>query len=162
MRGVRILVSISLLAAASGTHASSQVANGSGPLVARATIDFSVAVPRVIRLLLLDHPATIMVSAEDVARGFVRVSGPRIDLLVNDRQGYAMRAELTGTAFTEARIAGLPGAVTATRDGALAQMPTMVGRSRPQPYNVTYELKLSSDTAAGVQAWPVSLTLAGF
>jgi hypothetical protein len=162
MRGVRILVSITLLATAGGAHASSLVATGSGPQTARASIDVSVTVPRVMRLLLLDHPATIAVSAEDVARGFVRVSGPRIDLLVNDRQGYAMRAELTGAAFTEARIAGLPAAVTATREGVLAQMPTMVGRSRPQPFAVVYELKLSPDAAPGQHAWPVALTLAGF
>lgn len=151
-----------LLAAAMPAQAASQVATGAGPLVARAAVDFAVAVPRVMRLLLLDHPPTISVSAEDVARGFVTVAGPRIDLLVNDRHGFSLRAELVGAAFTAARIAGLPAAITATREGSLAPMPTRVGRPRPQPYQVTYELQLAKDAAPGLQPWPVALTLAGF
>lgn len=162
MKGARIGLAIALLATAGGAHAASQAAVGAGPLSARATVDFAINVPRVMRMQLLDHPATIAVTSEDIARGYVRVSGPRIDLLVNDRQGYAVRAELQGTAFTEARISGLPGAIVATREAALAQMPTMVGRARPQPYNVTYELKLAVDAAPGPQPWPVALTLAGF
>ena len=158
----RALVAGALLAATSTPYASSQVASGAGPLAARAHVDISVTVPRVMRLLLLDHPAWIPVSAEDVARGYVTVSGPRIDLLVNDRQGYAVRAELHGTAFTAARVSGLPAAVTATRGSTLAQMPTMVGRARPQPYRVTYELELAKDAVAGQHPWPVALTLAGF
>lgn len=162
MRRVRILISIALLAAAGGAHAASQVATGAGPLTAKAAVDIAISIPRVMRMQLLDHPATVAVTSEDIARGYLRVAGPRIDLLVNDRQGYAMRAELLGTAFTEARISGLPGAITATREAALAQMPTMVGRPRPQPYNVVYELKLSPGATPGPQAWPVALTLAGF
>ena len=162
MRRVRILVSIALLATAGGSHAASQVATGSGPLAAKAAVDFAVTVPRVMRMQLLDHPPTVSVTPEDIARGYVRVSGPRVDLLVNDRQGYSVRAEIMGTAFTEARISGLPGAIVATREAALAQMPTMVGRARPQPFNVVYELKLSPGATAGQHAWPVGLTLSNF
>ena len=150
------------LLAATASAASSQVANGAGPLTARAHVDISVTVPRVMRLLLLDHPASIPVSAEDVARGFVTVTGPRIDLLSNDRQGYAVRAELHGNTFTAARIAGLPAAITATRESGLAQMPPMVGRARPQPYRVTYELQLAKDASPGQHPWPVALTLSSF
>ena len=162
MRGLGIVLSIALLAGAGGAHASSQVATGAGPLTARTAVDFSIGVPRVMRLMLLDHPATVAVTDEDIARGFVRVAGPRIDLLVNDRQGYSVRAELHGSAFTSARIAGLPAAVTATREAVLAQMPTMVGRVRAQPFAVVYELQLATDAVPGQQPWPVALSLSGF
>jgi hypothetical protein len=134
-----------------------------GPAVpaASARIDLAVKVPRVIRIRLLDHPATIAVSAEDVARGYVTVTGPRIDILVNDRLGYEVRAELFGTAFTAVRIAGLPAEVSATREASPARMPPMVGRARPEPYRVTYELELAKDAAPGSHPWPLALTLAG-
>lgn len=142
-------------------RAESHTATGAGPRAARAALGVSVNVPRVIRLLLLSHPATIAVSAEDVARGSVTVSGPRIDLLVNDRQGFLLRTELTGTAFTLATIAGLPAVVTATAEATVAAMPSMTGKPRSSPYAVVYELRLASDTAPGLHPWPVALTLAG-
>jgi hypothetical protein len=139
--------------------ASAQHAEGAGP--ATASIRLAIKAPRVMRIQLLDHPATVSVSAEDVARGFVTVTGPRIDLLVNGWQGYTVRSEIVGSAFSGARVAGLPAPINATREPALAHFPSMTGRPRAQPYAVVYELQLSADTAPGVHPWPVALALDG-
>jgi hypothetical protein len=139
--------------------AASEVARGNGGLSAKAAIDFTIVVPRVMRMQLLAHPATIAVGPEDIARGSIKVSGAHLDLLVNDRLGYAIHAEVVHPAFSAARITGLSSAAVATSAGAVIPMPSMVGKPRPAPMPVEYELQLSPDAQPGTYAWPVSLSL---
>ena len=54
---------------------------------------------------------------------------------------------------------GLPSAAVATSTGAVIPMPSMVGKPRPAPMPVEYELQLSPDAQPGTYAWPVSLSL---
>ncbi|MGZ5037968.1 MAG: hypothetical protein ACXWF0_05115 [Usitatibacter sp.] len=137
----------------------SDAVSGTAGLTARASIDIAVQVPRVMQMRLLGHPAALDVTAEDIARGSITVSGPSIDLLVNDRSGYNLRAEIVNAVFTAVRIAGLPASVQVSASPAVVRMPTMVGRPRPQPMAVAYELQLASDTQPGRYAWPVALSL---
>jgi hypothetical protein len=139
--------------------ASGEAVSGPGTLSARASVDISITVPRVMQMRLIAHPAVLEVTAEDVAAGKVTVSGPSVDLFVNDRLGYVVRAEIVNAAFAAVRIAGLPAPLVATGAATTAHMPSMVGRARPQPYPVSYELQLSSDAAPGRYSWPVALSL---
>ncbi len=142
--------------------AASGAGSGAGALSARASIDVSITIPRVMQMRLIAHPAVLEVTADDVAAGKVTVSGPSVDLLVNDRLGYVVRAEIVSTAFAAVRIAGLPAPIVATRAVATASMPSMVGRAKPQPYPVSYELQLANDTVPGRYSWPVALSLQQF
>lgn len=137
----------------------SDAVSGAAGLAARASIDIAINVPRVMQMRLLGHPASLEVTAEDIARGSITVSGPSIDLLVNDRSGYNLRAELVNAVFTAVRIAGLPASVQASSAPAVVRMPTMIGRPKPQPMPVAYELQLASDAQPGRYAWPVALSL---
>lgn len=139
--------------------ASSDAVSGAATLSARASVDISITVPRVMQMRLIAHPAVLEVTAEDVAAGKVTVSGPSVDLLVNDRLGYVVRAEIMNAAFAAVRIAGLPAPLVATGAVASANMPSMVGRAKPQPYPVSYELQLASDAVPGRYSWPVALSL---
>lgn len=96
---------------------------------------------------LLGHPAQLEITAADIARGTLTVSGASLDLLVNNPLGYALRAEVASAAFIAVRV-NLP-----------ARMPSMVGRPRPAPIAVDYELEIAPGTAPGRYAWPVALTL---
>ena len=145
--------------AARPLYAASDALSGLGGLAAKASIDFSLQIPRVMQMRLLGHPAALDITPEDIARGSITVSGPRLDLLVNDRAGFVLRAELVNAVFTAVRIAGLASAFTATSAGATLRLPSMVGRPRPQPVAVDYELQLASDAVPGRYAWPVALTL---
>ncbi len=145
--------------AARPLHAASDGLSGAGGLKARASVDFSIAVPRVMQMRLLGHPAAIDVTADDIARGSVRVTGPRLDLLVNDRLGFVLRAQVVNAMFTAAKIAGLASPLVATASGATLHLASMVGRSRPQPVAVEYELTLAADAVPGRYSWPVALSL---
>jgi hypothetical protein len=139
-------------------YASSTLAGGAGP-VAKAYLDFSIGVPKVMQLRLVGHPLALDVTAADVARGEITVSGPALDLLVNNPLGYVLRAEILGAVFTAVRINGLAAPVVVTHDAALLRMPTMVGRPKPAPTPVEYRLQLAADALPGRYAWPVSLTI---
>lgn len=156
---VRVVVAGLALPFAQWAFAASETASGAGSIAARASIDVSINVPRVMQMRLLGHPAALDITAEDVARGSITVNGATIDLLVNDRSGYNLRAELLNAVFTAVRVSGLPAAVQAVGGAAVVRMPTMVGRPRPQPMAVAYELQLAADAQPGRYAWPVALSL---
>jgi hypothetical protein len=158
---VRIIVAGLCLPLAQLAFAGSDEVVGTGAATARASIDFAIAIPKVMQMRLIAHPAALEVTAEDVARGSITVSGPSIDLLVNDRDGYNVRAELVNAVFTAVRIAGLPAPVQASAIPAIVRMPSMTGRPRPLPMPVAYELQLASDTLPGRYTWPVALSLQG-
>ncbi len=156
---VRIITAGIALPLAQLAFAASDTVSGAGALAAHASIDVAISIPRVMQMRLIAHPAALDVSAEDIARGSITVSGPSIDLLVNDRSGFNLRAELVSAVFTAVRIAGLPATVQAIGAPAIVHMPTMVGRPRPQPLPVAYELQLAADAVPGRYTWPVALSL---
>jgi hypothetical protein len=144
------LLAVLLLAATPMAFGASNLATAAAGLTARAAIDFAIQVPRVMQMKLVGHPAALMVTAEDIAHGRITVSGASIELLVNDRLGYSVRAELMSAAFTAVRVIGLPLGI---------RMPSMAGRPKPAPVPVEYELQLAADAQPGSYAWPVALSL---
>ncbi|HXF79448.1 MAG TPA: hypothetical protein VN598_11335 [Usitatibacter sp.] len=148
-----------LWAASPVAFGASDVARGAGAQGASAALDFRIDIPHVMQLKLLRHPAAIAITADDIARGSITVSGAQLDLLVNDRDGYVIRAQLANPVFTAAKVLGLPGALVAGDGAATLRMASMVGRPKPAPMPVSYELTLSPSAAPGQYAWPVALTL---
>ena len=139
--------------------AASSVGSGSGTVAARAAIDFMIQVPRVMQMRLLGQPAAIDVTAEDIARGSIRVTGASVDLLVNDHLGYLIRADVAAGVFSAVKIVGLSSPVLATPGGAIITMASMVGKPKPAPMPVEYELQLSAGVQPGRYAWPLTLSL---
>lgn len=165
MAGMRIFerawvhtLTVAMIAVPLAVRAASSVSIGGAPS-ARASIDVSIVVPRVAQLRLVAHPAALDITAEDVARGKVTVSGAQLDLLVNDPLGYVLRAKVVNAVFSAVSIVGLPGPLAATADSSTLRMASMVGRPKPQPLAVEYELQLAPDAAPGHYAWPVALTV---
>jgi hypothetical protein len=116
--------------------------------IARAAVDFRITIPPVASLKLLNHPDAVEITADDIARGTLRVTGAALDLLVNNPRGYSLRADVANAAFTAARIVNLP-----------ATMPTMVGKPRPAPMQLEYELAIAPAAQPGRYAWPVSVSI---
>lgn len=139
-----------------GALAASAVADGGS---VRSSLDFQVSVPRVMQMTLLAHPTSVEVTADDIARGSITVRGPAVDLLVNDRMGFAIRADISGAAFDAVKISGLASPVVATQQGATIHMASMVGRAKPTPMPVQYELQLAPGAQPGRYTWPVTLSL---
>ena len=158
MQRVAAIVPLALALACTGALGAGRAATGSGALQSDAAVDLKVVIPQLLELRLIDHPAQVTVTASDAAAGEVVVSGPRVGLIANGRHGYFVEARLAAP-FAAASIEGLPAPLTVTADGGRAQMPSMVGMQRPQPYNVRYHLRLKEGTAPGTYAWPVALQI---
>ena len=161
MRGSRARagwVAAALLAASPFAHAASDVAMGAGAMRASA-LDFTISVPHVMQLKVLGQPAALQLTADDIARGSITVSGAQLDVVVNDRDGYVIRAQLANPIFTAAKVLGLPGALGAGEGATTLRMASMVGRPRPAPMPVSYELQLAPGAAPGQYGWPVALSL---
>ena len=139
-------------------RAASDIAPGGAPL-ARAAIDVSIVIPTVMQLKQLAHPLALDISSDDIARGKVTVTGTQLDLLVNDPMGYVIRARVVNAMFSAVSIAGLPQPLVASSLSATLRMASMVGRPRPAPVPVQYELALSPGATPGRYSWPVALTL---
>ena len=149
---------MAMIIAPLAVRAASSVSIGGSSLV-RNAIDVSIVVPAVMQLREFARPSGIDITADDVARGKVTVSGAQIDLLVNNPTGYLIRARVVNAIVTAVSILGLPGPLVATPASATLPMASMVGRPRPAPVPVQYELQLSPDAAPGHYAWPLALTL---
>lgn len=139
-------------------YAAESVATGLGSLQANASVDFQVRIPAVMRLALIDHPATLQVTEADSAAGEVQVEGPQVLVIANDPRGYTLQTELSAP-FAEAAIEGLALPVQVGSGGGAVPMPSMVGQSRPQPRRVKYRFNLAKGTTPGVYAWPLALSV---
>lgn len=138
--------------------AASSSGSGRGALSASASIDLQVRIPRVLEMRLLDHPSTVNVTPYDIANGEVVVTGTRLELVSNDRNGYWIAAALRGP-FAAATIEGLDAPMHIDSTGGRVLMPGHVGMSRPKPYLVRYHLRLRDGAAPGTYRWPVALSI---
>jgi len=159
MKTATLLTAALLALAFSGAgHANSSIASGAGPQSAKASIDFAIRIPRVARLRELDTPPAIAITAEDVARGYVRVNA-RLDLLVNDPRGYVLAARLDDAAFSGFRLEGLGRPVEASGASSVMQMPPERRLRSLAPVEVSYELRIAPHAAPGTRPWPLRLRL---
>ncbi|WP_171161596.1 hypothetical protein [Usitatibacter palustris] len=155
---MRLAVAVLVVLVPLAVAGASQLARA-GPSAPSAAVRIVVSVPRVLTLQLLDHPQTLEVGAQDVARGHVTVRGPRVDILANDRAGYRLRADLHGAAFDNVEVVGLDAPLAAGREGSVVRMPSQAGKPRAPPRSVEYIFRLDRDALPGVYRWPVALSL---
>ena len=152
-------LAFALLALGSAAHAAESTATGAGRLSAKASVDFTIRIPVALRLILVDHPRTLEVTAEDKARGYIDVQGPRIETVVNLKRGYSLQVRLAEHLAAEVTIDGLAQPVVARGSAAVPMPPPPRHRTGPKPVN--YRIKLASAVAPGTYAWPVALSLDG-
>jgi hypothetical protein len=159
MKTATALTAALLLIAFSGaSRAHSSVASGTGLQSAKASIDFAIRIPRVARLRELDTPPAIAITAEDVARGYVRVKA-RLELVVNDPRGYVLAARLDDPAFSGFRLEGLGMPVEASGASNVMQMPPDRRLRSLAPVEVSYELRIAPRAVPGTRPWPLRLRL---
>lgn len=153
MRSAALLAAVLL---AGGAHASQSLSVSSAP--ASGALRLAVQIPRLLQMRVLQQPAHLEVTAEDLARGFVSARGV-VEVLSTHRAGYQVRALLARGPVVEAEMEGLARVVRTAGDATAVAMPTMVGKPRPAPYAVEYRLRLAPGTRAGTYPWPVALSV---
>lgn len=140
------------------THASRDAANGTSA-AASAAVRMAIEIPRILQMRVLDQPRELVIRAEDVARGYVTARA-RLDILSTHRRGYQVMAALAAGPVVEAEVNGLAQPLrVGTDENAQVAMPSMVGKPRPEPYDVEFRLRLAPDAAAGAYTWPVRMAI---
>lgn len=155
----KTLLLIAMLLVPATAAASSASTTGNDGLRASAAVDFRIDVPRVMRMRLVGHPDTVEVTRDDIQRGSVTIDGAALDILVNDRSGYLIRADVSGGTFTAVRIEAPASTCGGSAGGCVMRMRSMVGARAPAPMRVVYELRLDPAAAPGRYRWPVALSL---
>ncbi|HWI84317.1 hypothetical protein [Ramlibacter sp.] len=141
----------SFLAAALCLCAGAAAANGM-PLAVTATV------PRHAKLNLLAQPGPVTVTAADVARGFVDVSGLRI--AVSQNTGGFVLAVDGGTPLARSmRVRGAgPDVQMAGEGGSITQRTPVRGMST-STLELEFRFELDPTARPGVYAWPVRLSI---
>ena len=134
-------------------------------LVAANTTEAKLAVSATIMkhasLKVLAQPTSVVVTAADVARGYVDVSSPAQFAIQNNSQsgylltfaaeGEFMRQTLVRGLGNDVQLDGAGGGVARSADGAGMAKTTLA---------LMFRFVLSESAKQGVYAWPVSLSVA--
>jgi hypothetical protein len=105
-------------------------------------------------------PASITLSAEDVARGYVEIAAPvEVTVQSNVPQGYALVFERQGEQVRQAHVQGPDGALLVASTGAVATRPP----AGPGMWRDRLQLRFRFDLAAGARPgqhpWPLNISL---
>lgn len=126
----------------------------------RHVVPVSAMVMVSMKLKLHDHPGTLQVSAADRQRGYVVVTGPRIEAGTNHRSStMSLQVRLDPGVASEMWIDGLSSGVHAQGEHATVALPPALPTEPARA--VTYRFALAGDVVPGTYPWPVSLSMQG-
>ena len=123
---------------------------------ARTTLGVSANVVAIARLALVSGEPELLVTTEDLNRGYIDVPMPlQLTVYSNSRSGYVLDVLPASTLFSAVAVQGLGSDVLLAADGGT------VTQRWGHPQTVSLALKFSFVLAGGVQPgrypWPVRL-----
>ena len=101
-------------------------------------------------------PGSIVVTADDVARGFAEMTGPIVlRTRTNSRAGYLLEASRITADFTAIEVSFAGGSFKVTETGALLQRPYVAGGEQ---LTFRARLRLAPATRPGTYPLPVAFS----
>ncbi len=136
-----------------------------GPLAAiagsnEAKLLVTATIHKHASLQVLAQPASVMVTAADIARGYVDVPSPaQVVVKSNTEGGYMLMFESHGEFLRQTVVKGLGADVQlGPSGGGVTQRAAGRGMSQTQ-LGIGYRFVLSESARQGVYAWPVRLSV---
>ena len=120
----------------------------------RAPFRVVVIVPVRVALEVVGQPATLTLTADDLARGYVDIPG-RYHVSHNDRRGYLLRFLPLAGVTREVEVRGLGGTVILGGDAVEVHR---AGDSFEQDVALEFRFVLAEGVGPGTFDWPVQLT----
>ncbi len=118
----------------------------------------SVTVIANAKLLVIDQPERINISAADIAHGYLDTPATsKYSVTTNSHSGYRMEFHPVGNLFQSAQIKGLNSAVELGADGG-----TIVQRGLPpnsRTLELSYRFILTNEIKPGTYQWPLQLSV---
>ncbi|MGZ7030525.1 MAG: hypothetical protein ACXVIJ_01025 [Thermoanaerobaculia bacterium] len=107
-------------------------------------------------VVTVDPPAAIVVTADDVARGYVDVTQPiQVRVRTNSRNGYVLQAEKTTEAFSAIELTNETTSMSVSSHETWLQRPYVAGGD---VMSLRARLYLAPGPMAGAQAVPVAFS----
>lgn len=126
--------------------------------VVSARISVSAAVLPRTAILSASMPASLDISASDVARGFVEVSGSSQILVTNNSpEGFELEVLTGASVFSSVAVQGLGAEATVDANGGEIFLPSRRGAAIPLV--LSYRFQLTPGTLPGRYPWPLQFNV---
>lgn len=126
----------------------------------QAKVTVSATVLKRASLRVLAQPAAVVVTAEDIARGYVDVAAPaRVAIKSNSPRGYMLEFANEGDFMRQILVKGLASDVQLSPSGgAIMQSHAGIGVTR-ETLELGFRFVLAAAARPGTYAWPMQLTV---
>ncbi len=125
-----------------------------------AKLSISATVIKHASLQVLAQPTSVVVTAADIARGYVDVTSPaQVAVQSNTASGYLLIFESQGEFMRQTLVKGLGTEVLlGTSGGGVTHRPLARGMSKTV-HDLEFRFLLSNSAQQGLYAWPFSLSV---
>ena len=118
----------------------------------------NVMVSNQARVEFQSQPATLVITAEDIARGYVEVvSATVLKIKSNVRDGYLLHFVIAGGPFTGIRVIDGARIIELDRSSGFVHMPNEGMKQQEETKYFGYRFFLSPDAKPGEYRWPIQL-----
>ena len=118
----------------------------------------SLFIPPRAFLTVQTSPSELLISPEDVARGYVEVPrAMRALAQTNTKKGWILGVRFSGAPFRAVEVTGLGESAALGADGGAVAL-DYPGTNLPVPVELGYRFLLAPDARPGVYPWPVALS----
>jgi|GEM_PF-2089594 len=134
------------------SHAGSQTGTTNG----RASLDFRIVIPAVIRVSAVTQPDYIIIDDQHIMRGYIDLNASTVVKITNNtRNGYRLNARFDTQFLTkvEVKISGQ----NLTASLGTGSMHVSTGIAFDKLVAISYRLHLAPGVGAGQYRWPVAL-----
>lgn len=146
------------LAALSAVPPPALAGSGVGASKAKASVDFRIVIPKVLRVRTLRQPDRLLVTPRDVSAGYVEIDrGVEVEVVSNLRGGHTVQFQLASLVVRAAKVSGLGAAIEVVGDGAAVFVPRALRAPTRSTLTLGFRLQLAKDVEPGVYDWPVSI-----
>lgn len=112
-------------------------------------------------LITLAQPSSVLVTAADIARGYVDVAAPaRVDIKSNSPRGYMLVVTSEGDFVRHTRIKGLGSDVQLGAGGGVIPQPAAGRGMSKATLDLGFRFALTESARQGVYSWPLRIDVA--
>lgn len=130
-------------------------------LAADTKLTVSATVLKHASMQVVAQPGSVVITAEDISRGYVDVPSPsQITVQSNTQAGYMLMFASQGDFIRHTLVRGLSSDLQLSADGGVVAQPAAASGLTRTALNLGYRFVLSPAAQQGVYAWPMRVSVA--
>lgn len=121
----------------------------------------SATIAKRATLKVLAQPATVVISADDIARGYVEVaSRAQVSIRSNSPRGYMLVFANEGDFLRQMRVRGLGNEIQVGPGGGIVPQGASAQGVTQATLELGFRFELNPNARQGTYAWPVQISIA--